>query len=389
MPDTYVQVVKKRALSSYSTFVKPINKTFLNTPQLVSRGNRPLQMTFEDQLNALIYFHLQEFKSGRHLMQVLEQDNFAREVIAPKDGIKKSSFFEAINSRGLEQLTSVFNELQIQASQVLPKKHTEYGDLIAIDGSFINAVLSMHWADYRDGSKKAKVHVGFDLNHSIPSKIFLTDGKSAERPYVEQILDPGQTGVIDRGYQSYKDFDRWQNEKKHFICRIKENALKTVIRAHETSKDSIVFYDAIVLLGTKGINQTEKEVRVVAYRIGSTNYWIATDRYDLSAEQIAAVFKLRWDIETFFAWWKKHLKVYHIIARSEYGLMVQVQVLSGLITYLLLAIYCHEEYNEKVSINRVRELRINIQNEARSVYCNSADLHDSSINKKYYLYAKT
>ena len=387
MLDTYVQVVKKRVLSSYNKFVEPIKKTLLNTPQLVSRGNRPLQMTFEDQLNALIYFHLQEFKSGRHLMQVLEQDNFAREVIAPKDGIKKSSFFEAINSRGLEQLTSVFNELQIQASQVLPKKHTEYGDLIAIDGSFINAVLSMHWADYRDGSKKAKVHVGFDLNHSIPSKIFLTDGKSAERPFVEQILDPGQTGVIDRGYQSYKDFDRWQNEKKHFICRIKENAQKTVIRAHETSKDSIVFYDAIVLLGTKGINQTEKEVRVVAYRIGSTNYWVATDRFDLSAEQIAAVFKLRWDIEIFFAWWKRHLKVYHIIARSEYGLMVQV--LAGLITYLLLAIYCHEEYNEKVSINRVRELRINIQNEARSVYCNSSDLHDSSINKNHYLYAKT
>jgi hypothetical protein len=32
---------------------------------------------------------------------------------------------------------------------------------------------------------------------------------------------------------------------------------------------------------------------------------------------------------------------------------------------LLLAIYCHENYNEKVSIKRVRELRIMIQNEVR------------------------
>ncbi len=30
---------------------------------------------------------------------------------------------------------------------------------------------------------------------------------------------------------------------------------------------SIVFYDAIVLLGTAGINQTEKELRVIGYRI--------------------------------------------------------------------------------------------------------------------------
>ncbi len=42
-----------------------------------------------------------------------------------------------------------------------------------------------------------------------------------------------------------------------------------------------------------------------------------------------------------------------------------VQILSGLITYLVLAIYCREQHNEKVSIKRVRELRIKIQNGTR------------------------
>ena len=42
-----------------------------------------------------------------------------------------------------------------------------------------------------------------------------------------------------------------------------------------------------------------------------------------------------------------------------------VQILAGLITYLLLAIYCRQQHNEKVSIKRVRELRIKIQNEVR------------------------
>jgi len=102
---------------------------------------------------------------------------------------------------------------------------------------------------------------------------------------------------------------------------------------------------------------------VVAYRVDGKNYWIATDRYDLSAEQIPMIYRLRWNIEVFFGWWKRHLKVYHLIARSPYGLMVQI--LGGLITYLLLAIYCHEQYHEKVSIKRIRQLRIQIQNEAR------------------------
>jgi len=34
-----------------------------------------------------------------------------------------------------------------------------------------------------------------------------------------------------------------------------------------------------------------------------------------------------------------------------------VQILAGLITYLLLVIYCHEQHNEKVSIRRVRQLQ--------------------------------
>ena len=66
-------------------------------------------------------------------------------------------------------------------------------------------------------------------------------------------------------------------------------------------------------------------------------------------------------VQIIIKWWKEHLKVYHLIARSEYGLMVQI--LGGLITYLLMAIYCHEHFNEKVSIKRVRELRTIILNE--------------------------
>ena len=168
---------------------------------------------------------------------------------------------------------------------------------------------------------------------------------------------------MDRGYQCHKLFDELQAEGKHFFCRIKANTTKTCVQLNPVAENSIVFYDALVLLGTPGINQSEKPVRVVGYRIGQVNYWIATDRFDLSAEQVAEAYKLRWDIEIFFGWWKRHLRVYHLIARTEYGLMVQI--LAGLITYLLLAIYCHKHFHERVSIARVRQLRNQIKNELR------------------------
>jgi len=198
---------------------------------------------------------------------------------------------------------------------------------------------------------------------------------------------------MDRYYQCHKNFDRWQTEGKQlgraqpgFVCRIKAGTRKTVIKTNAVNPQSFIFYDAIVLLGTPGVNQTKKPVRLIGYRVNAINYWVTTDRFDLSAEHIAIIFKLRWDIEIFFGWWKRHLKVYHLIARSPYGLMVQM--LAGLITYILLAIYCYNNYREKVSIKRVRELRIKIRNET-SVFQNVKHHQTPKFHNLYSSFAKT
>jgi len=386
MPYTFAPTRGKKRTPAYYELRRPLRKLLKKIKKLKARGNRPLQMDFEEMLDALIYFHLEEHESGRHLVQALEEETFAREVIAPS-GIKKSSFFEAINTRGLEQLLEVFEGLAKDAKKILPVAHGELGDLVAIDGSLIDSVLSMEWADYRNGTKKAKVHLGFDINRGIPSKIFLTEGKGDERPFVSKILAPGQTGVADRYYQRHKSFDEWQAEGKHFVCRIKENTTKTIIRNNEVKPDSIVFYDCVVLLGTDGLTLTEKDVRVVGYRVEGKDYWVATDRKDLSGEDLAMIYKLRWNIESFFGWWKQHLRVYHLIARSPYGVMVQM--LGGLITYLLLAIYCHEKHNEKVNIKRVRELRIKIRNEATAPHFLPPDPDAIDLSQSVRAYAST
>ena len=342
--------------------LKPLKNILTKVPPLRSRSNKPLAMNTEELINILTYYHLQEFSSGSELIQALQEDDYARQFVAPAGGIKRSTFFDTVNDRGVEQLLTVFTELQKQATGLLPSQHSKLGDLVAIDGSLIDSVLSMHWAEYRTDSKKAKLHLGFDLNHGIPNKLFLTEGIGAERPFVSRIIEPGQTGVLDRGYQAHHLFDQWQLDGCHFVCRIKESTHKEIIEQFPVKENSHVFFDAIVLLGTPDVNQTKKPIHLVGYNIEGKTYWVATDRFDLLAEQVALIYKLRWDIESFFAWWKRHLKVYHLFARSKNGLMVQI--LSGLITYLLLAIYCQEQHGEPVTIRRVRQLRNQIRNEA-------------------------
>jgi len=383
MPRTLYPQAPEGQEPSFQELWQPVENFSEDIPLLQSRGDRPLQMTFEQQLKSLILFHLEEYDSARHLLQVLKEDDFARAFIAPPQGIGRSSYGEALNTRGLEQLIFVYEKLQAQATATLPKVHPHLGDLVAIDGTLIDAVCSMAWADYSSTTKKAKIHLGFDINRGIPGKVCLTNGKGDEGSRVPQLLSPGQTGIMDRNYQCYRHFDLWQEQGLQFVCRIKVSTIKTCLETYAVPEGGPVFYDALVRLGAPTANQTRRPVRVVGYWVDGKAYWVATSRFDLPAADIALIYKLRWEIEKFFGWWKQHLNVYPLIARSPYGFMVQV--LGGLITYLLLAIYCHKHFQERVSINRVRELRINIQNEARILNNYSPEPK----RQKNYTHAKT
>jgi hypothetical protein len=83
MPHTYDPKAGKHQTPSSLKLLEPMGGIIPEAPALKSRGNKPLQMSFEEQLKALTFFHLEEHTSGAHLVQVLEEDAFARAEIAP------------------------------------------------------------------------------------------------------------------------------------------------------------------------------------------------------------------------------------------------------------------------------------------------------------------
>ena len=122
-----------------------------------------------------------------------------------------------------------------------------------------------------------------------------------------------------------------------------------------------VFFFAKVWLGDENHKMCHP-VYLVGFHVRKKKFWVATDRADLTAEQIAFIYSLRWEIEKLFSWWKRHLKVYHLISRNRHGMLLQL--LAGLITYLLLVLYCYHQYGEKQpSILRLRQLRCCIRKE--------------------------
>ena len=107
---TYAAIIqtvpKENSIRFVFSIFQPVGGDIPETPVLKSCGDRPFKTTFEDQLKMLIFFHLEEHVSARHMLQVIEQNDFARENIAPEEGIKKSRFSEAINTRGLNSSKS-------------------------------------------------------------------------------------------------------------------------------------------------------------------------------------------------------------------------------------------------------------------------------------------
>jgi hypothetical protein len=213
----------------------------------------------------LVFYHLQRHESGIEFFQAMEEDDFVREHIAPKKGIKKSAFYEAISERDLLQLQEIFQSLYTQVKNIVPKKYAKLAELVAVDGSLVDATLFMCWTDYRKGFNKFKAHVGFNVNQGISQKLHLTEGKGGER-------------IKDRGYQDHSAFDQWHEDGSHFVCRIKGNTVKELITLERFEIDSDFFFDGTVLPCQGGQTDRKKGFQ----DSGATqNGWIQDRRYHI------------------------------------------------------------------------------------------------------------
>jgi IS4 transposase len=87
--------------------------------------------------------------------------------------------------------------------------------------------------------------------------------------------------------------------------------------------------------------------RTIARPEKDTPLVLATNDLDSAAFEIAQRYKERWGIELFFKWIKQHLKIKKFLGRSENA--VRIQVLTALISYLLVALY-KQRHSLKISL---------------------------------------
>jgi putative transposase len=120
-----------------------------------------------------------------------------------------------------------------------------------------------------------------------------------------------------------------------FVTRLKSTSCFEIIE--EQTASGPILADQIICLGSsKGRASYPEPLRRVHYRDPETGkeYVFITNRLDLSALEVAELYRRRWQIELFFKWIKQNLKIKAFYGTSKNAVLIQIW--PALIAYLLL-----------------------------------------------------
>ena len=215
------------------------------------------------------------------------------------------------------------------------------GRIFALDSTVIDLCLSVFWwANFRSTKAAVKLHTLLDLKTSIPEYIYITDGSVHDVNLIDYIsLPAGSYLVMDKAYVDFARLWRLAGNRINFVIRAKENLKYKVVDSGIPDKSNGVLADqAIKLTGQNSSMRYPSVLRRIKFYDAETGktFVFLTNNFKLSALTIAALYKCRWGIETFFKWIKQHLKIQTFWGQSENAVRTQVWI--AISTYLIVII---------------------------------------------------
>ena len=194
-----------------------------------------------------------------------------------------------------------------------------------------------------DGKKKGglKVHMLTDVHADTAVFAKISEAKMHDKKFLQH-LNPskGSMLVFDKAYNYYLQFAEWTEEEVYFVCRLKDNAraeVQDVIFDKPLKKDEYGVYrvEHIHLKYKKEKQEKTLCLRLVYYRDEQgRKYKFITNNWDITAEEVALIYKYRWTIETTFKKLKQNFQLHFFYSDTENG--IKTQIWCTLIAHLLL-----------------------------------------------------
>jgi hypothetical protein len=205
--------------------------------------------------------------------------------------------------------------------------------------------LSGRWASFSAGVCGAKVHVVYDPDADHPLYAAVTPANVNDITAAKAMpIDAGATYVFDLGYYDFSWWAQLGAAGCRIVTRFKANTRFELVADRPVPTQSCVLSDRTGYL-PKRMAKSRKNpmsglVRELLVRIETGKVLrIFTNDLKASAQEIADLYKRRWQIELFFRWVKQTLRIRHFFGTSENAVRIQVAV--ALITFILLRLAHH------------------------------------------------
>ena len=218
------------------------------------------------------------------------------------------------------------------------------GKVYAFDSTTIPLCLSVFWwAKFRKKKGGVKAHVLYDLEAQVPAFYHITSASVHDSRTMQEI--PYETDayyIFDRAYNNFKELYRIQRLESFFVVRAKTNLQYRCVRWKRRMPKNIRTDAEIELTVYNSHRDYPETLRLVRYydEEQDREFMFLTNAMDLSAQQIADLYKNRWLIELFFKWLKQHLKIKKFWGTTENA--VRIQISAAITAYCLVAIIQHD-----------------------------------------------
>ncbi|HEX9060735.1 MAG TPA: IS4 family transposase [Clostridia bacterium] len=301
------------------------------------------------QLMVLLYSQIKDLKSLREIETSLKSHKSRWEALGLVN-VARSTLADANAGRSSEIYEKLFYSFLEKCRQIAPSHRFSINmPVYTQDATLIPLCLSVFpWAKFRKRKGALKIHMLLDHQGCLPSFIRMTNGKCHEVNVVKKDrfgfpeLPSDSILTVDRGYMDYKWLYSLHQKGVLFIIPAKSNMACDVIGQHKKPVESrgIISDELIELTNFYQSEDYPEPLRRIEYHYIDDKgqiqiITVLTNNLNLAASTIAALYKGRWEIETFFRWIKQNLRIKTFIGTSENAVMTQVWV--AMILYLLLS----------------------------------------------------
>lgn len=258
------------------------------------------KLTFIKALQIFLHGINDEKESLRDMDAALNAKSLQKEMDI--ESISYSQLSRTLANMDSEILWTIFQQLTAEARTQLPA--TKCNSLYLIDSStFSLNKRNYPWATFRKTKSGVKLHLKLcfmDKDHIYPDEFKVTPAVEHDDNHLECFVNkPEATYVFDRGYLDYAHLDKMTEDGYFFVTRIKKNSIVRVAGHFEVSHKSNVISDQMVIPGSQE-NLTHHYRLITIQDDKGKILRFVTNRFDRSAEEIAEMYKVRWQNRIIF-----------------------------------------------------------------------------------------